>query len=404
MGLTYDPHDPRYIDDGVPFDLLARIRSEEPICPTPTGAWYLSRQADVQAVLKDVDAFHADLGPITGLRCVEEIPEDQWFLSEIPEPRHGRIRRLFNASFGPHRTREVAEFVRDTCMGLVDELLAQPVPDLHEGYAMPIPGRVMAHVLGLPPASARLFMDWSFDGTLMVRPATPGVAPGGPGVQAYFRQQLAAQRALPEPTNHVFKMFIEAEIEGEPLTDQEIVTELHFMIQAGVHTTRGLLAHVVQRMLESPELFVTLQHDRSLVVPFVEEVLRHDAPVQRVTRRCMHDTTVGSIEMSTGDWLEVGIASANRDEDVYDDPESFRLDRPDPRAHLAFGGGSHVCPGATLARVEAVTAVEVLLDRLDSMSEVDGAEYPPIPGSLSHRPVPAVLVPIGPDGTPPHTA
>lgn len=392
MGLTYDPHDPRYLEDGVPFDHLARLRREEPICPTPTGAWYLARRADVEAVLKDVRTFVTDLGPMTGLPGVEAIPPDQWFLSEIPEPRHGRIRRLFNASFGPHRTRDVADFVRATCSRLVDRMLDEPVPDLHEGYAMPIPSLVMAEVLGLPADASDRFMEWSFDGTLMKRPATPGVPPGGLGVQAYFAEHLAAQRALPEPTNHVFKTFIEAEVEGSPLTDQEILTELHFMIQAGVHTTRGLLVHAVQRLLD-PQLFATLQADRSLVPAFVEETLRHDSPVQRTTRRCTRDTTLGDVELRAGDWLEVGVASANRDEDVYEDPGDFRLDRPDPRDHVGFGGGPHVCPGAVLARLEAVTAVEVLLDRLQEMSPVPGASYPPVPGSLSHQPVPAVLMP-----------
>jgi cytochrome P450 len=285
MALSYDPHDPSLVTDGVPYELLAQIRAEEPVCPTPSGAWYLSRNAEVQGVLKDVDGFYADLGPITGLPGVEDIPEDQWFLSEIPEPRHGRLRRLFNASFGPHRTREIADYIRTVCMGLVDSLMEDDVADLHGGYAMPIPSLVMAHVLDLPPETSDLFMEWSFDGSLMTRPATPGVAPKKPAVQQYFLERLEEQRRLPEPTNHVLRFFLEAEIDGAPLGDQEIITQLHFMIQAGVHTTRGLLVHVVQRLLESPDVFAVLQEDRSLVPVFVEESLRHDAPVQRVTRR-----------------------------------------------------------------------------------------------------------------------
>ncbi len=395
MARTFDPHDPRHLDEGVPFDLLAEIRRDEPVVRTPRGAWYLSRQADVLAVLKDVDTFSADLGPMSGVRSVEDVPEDQRWLSEIEEPRHGRIRRLFNASFGPHRTREVAGFVRTTCLQLVEAMSKEPVADLHEGYAMPIPGLVMAHVLGLPAEVSEDFMTWSTDGSILQRPASPGVEPGGPGIQSYFSRRLAEQRALPEPDNFVFKTFIEAEIEGEPLTDQEIVTELHFMIQAGVHTTRGLLTHVVERLVLSPEIFAKLQDDRELVAPFVEESLRHDAPVQRVTRRCRHATSVGETEMAEGDWIEVGIASANRDESVYPEAESFRLDRSDPKGHVAFGAGPHVCPGAILARTEALTAVDVLLDTLRELRSVPGEGYPPIPGNLGHKAVPAVLVPKG---------
>ena len=111
------------------------------------------------------------------------------------------------------------------------------------------------------------------------------------------------------------------------------------------------------------------------------------------TRRVRQDTDVHGVALHTGEWVEVGIASANRDEDVYADSEAFRLDRPDPRDHLAFGAGSHVCPGATLARLEAVTAVQVLLARLASMSEVAGTAYPPVPGNLGGAPIPAVLTP-----------
>jgi cytochrome P450 len=371
---------------------LARIRREEPICPTPSGARYLSRRADIQVALHDVDAFRADLGPITGLHGLEEIPDDQLFLSEITEPRHGQIRRLYNSCFGPHRTRRVETFVRQVCDGLVDAMLDQQGPvDLHEDYAMAIPGRVMAHIMGLPECDAQHFLDWSNDGSIMTRPATPGVAAGGPPIAAYFQQRLAAERAV--PANHVFEVLMDAEVDGAPLTDVQIVTQLHFMVMAGVHTTRGLLTHAVQRLLHDPDLYRRLGEERSLVPIFVEESLRYDAPVQRTTRRCTREAEIGGITMHPGDWVEVGIASGNRDEAAYDDPESFRLDRSDPRDHLAFGGGSHVCPGATLARFEAVTAVETLLDRVATLAEVPGVAYPPVPGNLGLAPIPAVLTP-----------
>lgn len=394
--ITFDPYDPDHLRGGVPFDLLARIHAEEPICATPTGARYLSRQADIQAALRDVESFRADLGPMTGLKGLEDIPDDQLFLSEITEPRHGEIRRLYNSSFGPHRTRQVETFVRQVCDELVDALLATDVVDLHAGYALPIPGRVMAHIMGLPDEDAQHFLDWSTDGSIMTRPATPGVAPDGPPIADYFRGQLKAQRSLDRPTNHVFKVLIDAEIDGGALSEVQIVTQLHFMIMAGVHTTRGLLTHVVQRLLHTPDLYRRLGEERGLVPIFVEESLRHDAPVQRTTRRCMRETELGGIAMHPGDWIEVGIASGNRDEDVYDDPESFRLDRTDPRNHLAFGAGSHVCPGATLARFEAVTAVETLLDRVATMSEIPATAYPPVPGNLGQEPIPARLTPVRP--------
>ena len=123
----------------------------------------------------------------------------------------------------------------------------------------------------------------------------------------------------------------------------------------------------------------------------MEESLRHDPPASVLTRRCTHDVELDGEQLVAGDLVSVGIASANRDDALYDDADAFRLDRDDPRNHLGFGGGPHVCPGATLARMEAVTSMDVLLDRVTEMTPVPGATYPPVPSGLSHLPVLARL-------------
>lgn len=391
--IVFDPHDPSFVDDGVPFDVLARIRREQPVYRTPRGAWYLSRYVDVEGALKDVDTFRAELGPITGIEGgVDTIPHDELFLSEITEPRHGQIRRLFNSSFAAHRLREMEPYLVERCHSLIDGLFAAEVADLHGGYAAPIPAIAMARIMGFGAEAVDEFLAWSWDGTLMTRPSTPGVPEEGPSSHVWFAARLAEQRALPEPVSHVFKVLTTAVIEGEPLTDREIITQLHFMIQAGVHTTRSLLTHLVNRLLHEPELFDRVAADRTLIPNLVEESLRHDAPVQRTTRRCTRDIEFAGVTMCPGDWVEMGISSANRDEAVYSAPAEFRLDREDPRHHLGFGAGSHICPGATLARMEGVTSVNVLLDRVRELRLVDGVRYPPIPGSLGHQPIPAVLI------------
>jgi len=392
--IRFDPHDPRFVEQGVPFDLLARIRSEQPVYRTPSGAWYLSRYEDVEAALVDVDTFRAELGPITGIPAgVATIPEDQHFLSEIPEPRHGRIRRLFNAIFAWHRVRQIEPVLEAECNRLVDGLLAKGEADLHGDYAMAIPAFAMSHIMGFGSEAIPLFMRWSSDGTIMTRPATPGVAPGGPASHAFFRERIAEQRALPEPTNHVFKVLLGAEIDGKPLSERELSTQLHFMVQAGVHTTRSFLAHLMNRLVQFPELFGELEKDRALIPSFLEESLRHDSPVQRTTRVANRDVEIGGVLIRKGETVEMGIGSANRQDSVYREPGEFRLDRVDPRGHLAFGAGSHVCPGAMLARLEGQTAVRVLLDRTRALRRVAGVSYPPLPGSLGHQPIPAVLVP-----------
>ncbi|WP_170304777.1 cytochrome P450 [Croceicoccus estronivorus] len=391
--IVFDPHDTRFAEEGIPFDTLARIRREQPVYRTPGGTWYLSRRDDVAAALADVGTFRADLGPITGIPAgIETIPEEQHYLSEILEPRHKAIRRLITASMSSARLKALIPLLREECARLVDAMIDQPVANLHDGYAMAIPAFAMARIMDLDDDAADRFMDWSWDGTLLQRPISPGVPPEGPASHVFFEAYLAEQRALPTPSNDLLKLLIEATVEGAPLSDAEIVTQLHFLIQAGVHTTRSLLTHLFNRLVQEPETWAAIVADRSLIERFIEESLRRDAPVQRTTRRCMRDTVFAGVEMREGDVVEAGIGSANLDETAHDSPEAFRLDRADPRRHLAFGAGSHICPGAALARLEATIAIETLLDRVERMDRVEGAIYPPLPGSLGHQPIPARLV------------
>lgn len=389
--VTFDPHDPRYVTDGVPFDSIARVRRERPVCPTPIGSWYLARYDLVEEALRDVETYRSDLSVHSGLDGVEQVPRDQLFLSEIEEPRHGQIRRVFNAAFGPQRRAAFEPMVVESCTLLAEAWDDGQVVDLHGDYAARIPGMVMARTMGLPDDVVDRFDEWSRDGSIMARPCSPHVGDGNHGLQNMLAGELARRRSLPEMPDDVFRRLVEAEIDGAPLDDQEIVTQLHFMIQAGVHTTRGLLTHLVGRIVGDPSITATLRARPDLVEAFVEESLRHDSPVQRTTRRCTRDSTIGGVEVRAGDWLEMGIASANRDEQVYDDVDAFRLDRSGQARNLAFGTGPHVCPGAALARFEGATAVRVLLDRFASIDAVPGAWYPPIPGSLGHDPIPAVV-------------
>lgn len=393
--MKFDARDPQHAVDGMPFDTLEKIRAEEPVCRASNG-WFLSRREEIMTCLEEVTTYVADLAPLSGLGSREEIDEEELFLSEIEEPRHGGIRRLYNACFARHRVNALGSFVDDTCHQLLDQLLANKdgIGDLHVGYAMPIPSLVLARMMGLPSEAAGKFMEWSFDGTLMQRSSSPGVDPKGPPIQQYFAEHLKRRRAEgTDGPRDVYQILMSAEIDGQPLSDREIVTQLQFMVMAGVHTTRSYLCHLMLRLLMYPELMRTLDEDRPKIPNYIEESLRHDSPVQGTSRRCTRDVELGGVSIRKGEWLEVGLGSANRDESAYPDPAVFRLDREDPRDHLAFGAGSHICPGAALARLEGQTAVAILLDRVAELRPVEGVTYPHLPSSLSELPIPAHLTP-----------
>jgi cytochrome P450 len=145
--------------------------------------------------------------------------------------------------------------------------------------------------------------------------------------------------------------------------------------------------------VQDPGLFRRLADDRSLIPRAIEESLRRDSPVQATTRRVQHDVVIAGTPIHAGEWLQVGVQSANVDEEAFGEAAAFRLDRDDPRDHLGFGAGPHVCPGATLARMEATTMLDVLFDRVAVLDAVPDATYPPLPGALGHAPIPCRITP-----------
>ena len=182
---------------------------------------------------------------------------------------------------------------------------------------------------------------------------------------------------------------LETEVDGRRLTDVEARTQLVFLFISGNETTRNLIGNLLWMLASDPVLFEALRADRELIPNAVEESLRHDPPVQFLMRTCTAATEVEGAAICPHDKVAFGIASANRDETVFDDPHTFRLDRPDPRNHLGFGGGPHVCPGAMLARLEARVAVSVFLDRVASVRIADGQDLRERPRVLGPRATPA---------------
>jgi cytochrome P450 len=162
------------------------------------------------------------------------------------------------------------------------------------------------------------------------------------------------------------------EVDGKRLTDVEVRSQLVFLIISGNETTRHLIANLVATVVTNPDLFATLKADRSLIERAVEESLRLDSPVHVLLRNCEQATDMFGVDMKPGEKILFGVASANRDETKYDDAHSFRLDRPNWRDHFAFGGGPHICPGASLARLEARVALETFLDRVTTAETEPG--------------------------------
>ena len=375
--------DPLDTSAGIPYDTLAELRAECPVSHTESGAYFLARYGDVLGATKNLDAFQASFrepGVIVS-------PEEQ-LISEIPEPRHGKIRRIINSAIAQHRIGRVEPFGRRLCHDLLDGIVARGGGDLVAEYVTPIPATVIAHLLGADPADHPKFTEWS-DVVVQSTYATKnrredgvdneGLAGVAPEFVAHLDRMIAERRAADEPPDDFITRLLHTEVDGQRLTDLEMRTQLAFLLMAGNETTRHHIANMLETDCTDPELFARLRAEPGLVPVVVEESLRHDSPIHVLMRDCVAETTIEDTTIPVGVKVAFSLASANRDERNYDDPDAFRLDRPSARDHLAFGGGPHVCPGATLARLEGRFALEVFLERVDSVRVADDYRREPVP-------------------------
>jgi cytochrome P450 len=375
--------DPLDTSAGVPYEHLARLRQECPVSQTASGAWYLARYGDVLAATKDLETFQASFREPGVV-----VPPEEQLISEIPEPRHGKIRRIINSAIAQHRIGRVEPFARDLCNQLLDGLLAKCGGDLVAEYVTPIPATVIAHLLGADPADHPKFAEWS-DAVVQSTYATKnkredgddgeGLAGVCPEFTDYLDGMVAERRDAADPPDDFVTRLLRTEVDGQRLTDLEMRTQLAFLLMAGNETTRHLIGNMLEVVCADPELFARIQADRDLVATAVEESLRHDPPIHVLMRDCPHGATVDGTEIPAGTKAAFGLASANRDEAMYDEPDAFRLDRPSAREHLAFGGGPHICPGASLARLEGRVALDVFLDRVGTARLADDYRREPVP-------------------------
>jgi cytochrome P450 len=365
MSATGDPLD---TSKGIPYEVFRDLRANAPVSRTPSGVWFFALYDDVLAATKDIESFKSsfrDPGVV--------VPDEEQLISEIPEPRHGRIRRIVNSAVGAHRLTGVEEYARTLTNDLLDTLLAKGGGELMDELVMPIPTSVIAHLLGAPAEDFHLWGRWSGEVVQGDYPTKnrnergEGLAGAHPEFTKYVDELIAARRDATDPPPDFVTRLLETEVDGQKLSDVELRTLLVFMLVAGNETTRNLIGNLLVTMARDRALFETLRADSSLVPIAVEESLRLDPPTAVLLRDCIRDTVIHGVPIRNGEKVAFGLASANRDEKHYAEPDAFRLDRPDPKHHVAFGGGPHVCPGSVLARLEARVVVEEFLKRVDEI-------------------------------------
>lgn len=379
--------DPLDLSQGIPHEGYRRLRAELPVSRAPSGAWFLARQADVLAAANDVHTFRSsfrDPGVV--------VPDEEMLISEIPEPRHGRVRRVVNSAVAAHRLGAIEEFVQKLANRLLDALLATGRGELVADFVMPIPASAIGTLLGVPVEDHARWAHWSDEvvqGDYSRKNRTgrgEGLAGGHPEFAAYIDATIAAHAANPDPPNDFLTRLLRTEVDGYRLSGVELRTLLAFLLVSGNETTRHLIGNVLQTLATRPDLYARVRADASLVPNAIEESLRLDPPVAFLLRECQADTEMHGIRIRRGEKVAFGIASANRDERHYADPDEFRLDRAKPSAHVAFGGGPHVCPGSALARLEGRTALRVFRERVAAFEPEPGFVRAKVPTFWANGP------------------
>jgi pimeloyl-[acyl-carrier protein] synthase len=375
MAVQFNPMDPEFIAD--PYPTYHRLRAEDPVHRSPMGFWVLTRYDDVVGVLRDSRLGKGAIGAQMAARDVG------LSMLVLDPPDHTRLRGLVNKAFTPR----VVEGLRPRIQQIVDDLLARVRGahqiDLIADFAYPLPVTVICEMLGVPGEDRESFKAWGLDIArsldAILLPPDSDLARRGASARGtlaeYFRQLIAERRS--SPRSDLLSSLIATEEAGDTLSENELLATCILLLIAGHETTVNLIGNGTLALLRHPAELRRLRDDPSLIHSAVEELLRYDGPVQRMTRIPNEDVTIADKTIRRGEMVMTFVGAADRDPAHFPDPDRLDLTRQDNR-HIAFGWGIHFCLGAPLARVEGQIAINTLVQRLPTLAlATDTPEFRP---------------------------
>jgi cholest-4-en-3-one 26-monooxygenase len=370
----------RYARDGYPHAVWTRLRAEAPVAyfepPGFEPFWAITRHADVLDLAKQPVRFSSAQG--ISLRPAGAVIPPSEMVVMLDPPRHGPVRRVANTRFTPRAVRAQRDDIDRIGAGIVDTAIrpgAAGELDFVGGIAAPFPLGVIAWILGVPSDDWELLFRWTNEviGKEDAEYRRPDETPGQTikrargEVHAYFTRLIEQRRR--DPHEDLVSELIQSDIEGAPLSADQLVSYCELLVEAGNETTRNAISGGLLAFSDHWTEWERLRERPALLADAVEEILRWVSPISHFTRTATEDYDLRGVTIRAGEQVALYFASANRDEEVFDDPFSFRVDRR-PNPHLAFGFGEHFCMGAHVARVELETIFRHLLRRLESYEVV----------------------------------
>ena len=358
-----------------PYPLYKRLRDESPVLWDPyLHAWVVTRYADVTDVLMRFKAARTpSASKLVELGMEELAPLARVMVRQmlfLDPPEHGRVRRLAAAAFTPRRVAHLRDHIQSIADSLIDDVFDAGSMDVMADVANPLPAIVTAEMLGLPPSDHELLKHWSADfaemlGNFQHNPGrTAQVLRSLDEMTAYFHD--AIRRHAVHPTQGLLHALVAAEVDGDRLSEDEVVANVIVTMVGGQETTTNLIGNGLLTLLRHPVALNRLRDDPRLMPSAVEELLRFESPSQHTARLAPVDTSIGGHRIAAGQAVISVMGAANRDPQRFPDPDRLDLTRRDNR-HLAFGWAGHFCFGAPLARIEAHIAFETMLRRLPDL-------------------------------------
>ena len=366
----YDLFGADYVAD--PASFWQRFREQCPVARSDDygGSWLPVRNEDVRAVARDVDAFTSSLGV-----SVVEVPERKETLKQgnppidADPPLHTWTRRLMLPAMSPNAVQAHEAGTRELCQRLIAGFEGRGGADAAADYAQQIPVRVIGALLGIPEEQSDRFVEW-VRSILEFAHDVERRSKAMTELAAFLREQVAERRIHPGPD--MISEMVAAEIDGAPIDEDLIVGEAALLLVAGVDTTWSAIGSALYHLASHPDDRRRLATDPD-VWPFaLEEFLRFYSPVT-MARISTHDTKIGECPIAAGDRVLLSFPAANRDEDAFEDADTFIIDRAQNR-HLAFGVGIHRCAGSNLARMELRIALEEWMAAIPEFELADPAK------------------------------
>jgi len=358
-----------------PYPLYHQLRTGDPVLWDPfLHAWVVTRYADVTQVLLDFSALRTptpeqltqmglgDLSPIASVMVKQMLFMDP--------PAHTRLRGLCSQAFTPARVNALRQHIQDIANQLLDAILPLGQMDVIADFAAPLPAIVTAELLGVPIADHLQLKRWSADfaemlGNFQHNPNRTNRVRGSlDEMTTYFRDAIRHQRI--HPKGGLVSSLLSAEVDGDRLSEEEIVASLIVTMVGGQETTTNLIGNGILSLLRNPEVMEDLRSDLSLIPSAVEELLRYESPSQHTARLAPYDIVIGGKKIQKKQAVIAVMGAANRDPERFPQPDRLDIRRKDNR-HVAFGFGAHFCFGAPLARIEGQIAFATVLQRLDNV-------------------------------------